>query len=162
MKKIKHQHLCSSIPGPCCRGVSNILERVWYFLWTPGTQQEAAETFARQMLADGPAPNSPVTSHLHGNDTTITILELHPTSASASRRYWVPDGRNPTRAPSGLNCSFYWEFKRSICWKYNAWLHLGCLAEVSAVWATGDEQLAHSSYELVSPFICPSVSLGTC
>lgn len=62
--------------------------------------------FARQMLSDGLASNSSVTSHLYGNDITIIILELHPTLASASRRYRLPDGRNPTQEPIGLNCSF--------------------------------------------------------
>lgn len=106
MNKISINIFGSSLPGPRCGCTSNILERVPYFLWTPDTQQETGEMFARQMLSDGPAPNSPVTSHLYGNDTTITILEPHPTLASASRRYRLPDGRNPTQAPSGLNCSF--------------------------------------------------------
>ena len=104
--KISIDTFDSSLPGPQCGCTSNILDRVTCFLWTPDTQQEAGETLARPMLSDGPAPNSPVTSHLYGNDAAITTLELHPTLASANRRYGLPDGRNPTQAPSGQKCSF--------------------------------------------------------
>lgn len=106
MNKISVNIFGSSLPGPHCGCTSNICERVPYFFWVPHTQQEAGEMFARQMLSDGPASNSSVTSHLYGNDTTIIILELHPTLASASRRYRLPDGRNPTQNQNGLNCSF--------------------------------------------------------